>query len=103
MDTLRAHLVPAGRFLSAWIHNGQGSDIESSMIDGQIRDARSQGADVDEAAVIAEADRVGRRIWSEVQKGRRGADSGPAEEVGLDTSAGRITLARHCFRSAGPK
>src|SRR6185436_20099406 len=26
VDTLRAHLVPAVRFLSAWIHNGQGSD-----------------------------------------------------------------------------
>ena len=36
LDTLRAHLVPAGRIVSAWIHNGQPSDIESVMIDGQF-------------------------------------------------------------------
>src|SRR5436189_6266977 len=27
VDTQRAHLVPAGRIVSAWIHNGQPSDI----------------------------------------------------------------------------
>src|SRR6266508_1242580 len=36
LDTQRAHLVPAGRIVSAWIHNGQPSDIESSMVDGQV-------------------------------------------------------------------
>jgi cytosine/adenosine deaminase-related metal-dependent hydrolase len=38
VDTLRAHLVPAGRFISALVHNGQPNGIESVMIDGpQIR------------------------------------------------------------------
>ena len=36
LDTQRAHLVPAGRIVSAWIHNGQPSDIESVMVDGQF-------------------------------------------------------------------
>jgi cytosine/adenosine deaminase-related metal-dependent hydrolase len=68
VDTLRAHLVPAGRFLSAWIHNGQPADIESVMIDGQFVMRDRKITTLDETAVIAEADRVGRRIWGEVQK-----------------------------------
>jgi cytosine/adenosine deaminase-related metal-dependent hydrolase len=68
LDTQRIHLVPAVRILSAWIHNGQPSDIESVMIDGRfvMRDRRM--TTVDEAAIIAEADKIGRRVWAEVQK-----------------------------------
>jgi 5-methylthioadenosine/S-adenosylhomocysteine deaminase len=68
VNTQRAHLVPAGRFLSAWIHNGQGSDIESVMIDGQFVMRDNKVLTLDEAAVIAEADKVSKRIWSAVQK-----------------------------------
>jgi cytosine/adenosine deaminase-related metal-dependent hydrolase len=68
VDTLRAHLVPAGRFLSAWIHNGQGSDIESSMVNGQFIMRDRKVLTMDEAAVVAEADTVGRRIWGQVKK-----------------------------------
>ncbi len=66
VDTRRAHLVPAMRFVSAWIHNGQPSDIESVMIDGRfvMRDRRI--LTVDEDAIVADADRVGRRIWQQV-------------------------------------
>jgi 5-methylthioadenosine/S-adenosylhomocysteine deaminase len=68
VDTLRAHLVPAGRFISAWIHNGQASDIESTMVDGQFVMRDRKVLTMDEAAIVAEADKVGRRIWDEVQK-----------------------------------
>jgi cytosine/adenosine deaminase-related metal-dependent hydrolase len=66
LDTQRIHLVPAMRVLSAWIHNGQPSDIESVMVDGQfvMRDRKILA--VDEAAIIAEADKVGRRVWDRV-------------------------------------
>ncbi len=67
LDTLRAHLVPAGRIVSAWIHNGQPSDIESVMVDGQFLMRNHQVLTMDEASIIAEADRVGRRIWSQVR------------------------------------
>jgi hypothetical protein len=67
VDTLRAHLVPAGRFISAWIHNGQPSDIESVMIDGQFVMRNSKVLTMDEQSIIAEADKVGRRIWGQVQ------------------------------------
>jgi 5-methylthioadenosine/S-adenosylhomocysteine deaminase len=67
VDTLRAHLVPAGRIVSAWIHNGQPNDIESVMIDGQFVMRNHKVLTMDENAVVVEADKVGRRIWTQVQ------------------------------------
>ena len=67
LDTQRAHLVPAGRIVSAWIHNGQPSDIESSMVDGQFIMRNRKVLTMDEDSIIAEADKVGRRIWRQVQ------------------------------------
>jgi cytosine/adenosine deaminase-related metal-dependent hydrolase len=66
VDTQRAHLVPAGRIVSAWIHNGQPSDVESSMVDGQFIMRNRKILTVDEDRIIAEADKVGRRIWNKV-------------------------------------
>lgn len=66
VDTLRAHLVPAGRIVSAWIHNGQPADIESVMVDGQFIMRNRKILTVDEDSMITEADKVGRRIWSQV-------------------------------------
>ena len=71
VDTRRPHLVPAGRIVSAWIHNGQPADIESVMIDGQFMMRNRRILTVDEDAIVAEADTVGRRIWSAVQKAGR--------------------------------
>src|SRR5205823_6682514 len=67
LDTRRAHLVPAGRIVSAWIHNGQGSDIESVMVDGHFVMRTRKVLTMDEERIVAEADRVGRRIWTQVQ------------------------------------
>ena len=67
VNTQRAHLVPAGRIVSALIHNGQPADIESVMIDGQFVMRDRKILTVDEDRLIAEADRVGRRIWKQVQ------------------------------------
>src|SRR5436190_3600727 len=68
VDTRRAHLVPAGRIVSAWIHNGQPADIESVMIDGQFVMRNRRVLTMDEDRIVAEADRVGRRIWSRIQR-----------------------------------
>ena len=66
LDTRRAHLVPAGRILSAWIHNGQPSDIESSMVDGEFIMRNRRVLTMDEDRIVADADTVGRRIWNKV-------------------------------------
>jgi 5-methylthioadenosine/S-adenosylhomocysteine deaminase len=67
VDTQRAHLVPAGRIVSAWIHNGQPSDIESVMVDGRFIMRNRKVLTMDEDSIVAEADKVGRRIWRQVQ------------------------------------
>ena len=67
VDTQRAHLVPAGRIVSAWIHNGQPSDIESVIVDGEFVMRNRKIVTMDEAGIVAEADKVGRRIWKQVQ------------------------------------
>jgi cytosine/adenosine deaminase-related metal-dependent hydrolase len=66
LDTQKAHLVPAMRIVSAWIHNGQPSDVESVMVDGQFVMRNHKVLTVDEARLIADAAKVGRRIWSRV-------------------------------------
>jgi 5-methylthioadenosine/S-adenosylhomocysteine deaminase len=66
VDTQSAHLVPAGRFVSAWIHNGHPSDIESVMIDGQFVMRNRKVLTMDESGIVAEADKVGKRIWKQV-------------------------------------
>ena len=52
--------------VSAWIHNGQPSDIESAMVDGQFIMRDRKVLTMDEDAIVAEADKVGRRIWNKV-------------------------------------
>ena len=66
LDTQRAHLVPAMRIVSAWIHNGQPSDIESVMVDGQFLMRDRKVLTMDEVSLVAEADKVGRRVWGKV-------------------------------------
>ena len=66
VDTLRPHLVPAGRIISALVHGGHPGDIESVMVDGRfvMRDREVLTMDAD--AILREADAVGRRIWGQV-------------------------------------
>jgi 5-methylthioadenosine/S-adenosylhomocysteine deaminase len=67
INTQRAHLVPAGRILSAFIHNGQPADIESVMVNGAFVMRDRKVLTMNEASLIAEADKVGRRIWGQVK------------------------------------
>ena len=66
VDTQRAHLVPAGRILSAVVHSGHPGDIESVMIGGQFVMRDRTILTMDEPSIIKEADAVGRRVWSQV-------------------------------------
>ncbi|MEP7117254.1 MAG: amidohydrolase family protein [Acidobacteriota bacterium] len=68
LDTQRIHLVPAVRIVSAWIHNGQPNDIESVMVDGRFVMRDRKVLTIDEPALIAEADKIGKRVWAQVQK-----------------------------------
>jgi cytosine/adenosine deaminase-related metal-dependent hydrolase len=63
VNTQRANLVPAMRIVSGFVHNGQPSDIEAVMVDGQWVMREGKLLSVDEGTVIAEADHIGRRVW----------------------------------------
>jgi cytosine/adenosine deaminase-related metal-dependent hydrolase len=69
LDTQRPHLLPAGRIVSAWIHNGQPSDIEAVMVDGQFLMRDRKVLTMDEPRLVADASRVGRRVWNQVLSG----------------------------------
>jgi 5-methylthioadenosine/S-adenosylhomocysteine deaminase len=66
LDRLKPYLVPAGRLVSAVVHGGHPSDIESVMVDGEFIMRNNKVLTMDEAAVIREADAVSRRIWDRV-------------------------------------
>lgn len=66
LNTRKIHLVPHMRIISAWIHNGQPSDIESMMVDGKFVMRDGKILTMDEEAIVAEADKIGRRVWSKV-------------------------------------
>jgi cytosine/adenosine deaminase-related metal-dependent hydrolase len=66
MDTRKAHLTPATSTVANLVHYAQAGDVESVMVDGEfvMRDGRV--LTINEADVIAEADRVGRRVWNAI-------------------------------------
>ncbi|MGE0449933.1 MAG: amidohydrolase family protein [Vicinamibacterales bacterium] len=67
LDTRRAHLLPAGRILSAWIHNGQPSDIEAVVVDGRFVMRDRTVLTMDEERILRDAETIGRRVWDQVR------------------------------------
>jgi cytosine/adenosine deaminase-related metal-dependent hydrolase len=68
VDTHRSHLVPTLRIVSAWLHNGQPGDIEAMMVDGKFLMRDRQVLTLDEASLIQEAEKIGRRAWNQLLK-----------------------------------
>lgn len=66
LDTMKPYLVPAGRLVSAVIHGGHPSDIESVMVDGEFIMRNNKVLTLDEAAIIREADAVSKRVWNKI-------------------------------------
>ncbi len=63
INTMRPHLVPNHRIVSAFIHNGQADDIEDVMVDGNwlMRDGKL--LTIDEEGVVARAEEMGQAVW----------------------------------------
>jgi 5-methylthioadenosine/S-adenosylhomocysteine deaminase len=63
IDMRRAHLVPSTRIASGFLHQGTPADVRSVMVDGRwvLRDGEL--LTMNEAEVIDQADRAGRRAW----------------------------------------
>jgi len=70
VDLRKAHLTPAVRVVSCFVHQGQASDVEAVMVDGRwlIRDGRV--LTMDEAAIVREADRIAHSAWRRLFEAR---------------------------------
>jgi 5-methylthioadenosine/S-adenosylhomocysteine deaminase len=68
----RAHLVPTTRIGSAFVHQGQASDVESVMVDGRWLMRDRKVLTLDEDHVLAEAERVARVAWARSLRDTRG-------------------------------
>jgi 5-methylthioadenosine/S-adenosylhomocysteine deaminase len=66
LDTRRAHLVPALRIVSAFVHNGQAGDVEAVMVDGRWLMRQGRVLTIDEDDVIRRAEAIGRRVWRDL-------------------------------------
>lgn len=66
LDRMKPHLTPSGRILSAWIHNGQPSDIESVMVEGKFIMRDHKVLTVDEAAIMEQAFAISERVWGKM-------------------------------------
>jgi 5-methylthioadenosine/S-adenosylhomocysteine deaminase len=63
IDLRRPHLVPLLRVVSCFVHQGQAHDVEAVMVDGHWLMRDKVLLTMDEAAIVREADRIGRAAW----------------------------------------
>jgi 5-methylthioadenosine/S-adenosylhomocysteine deaminase len=64
VDAKRAHLVPMLRAVSNFVHNGQARDVQSVMVDGRWLMRDGVVLTMNEAEILAEAQRVANASWS---------------------------------------
>ena len=63
IDLARPHLVPVLRLVSDYVHQGQGNDVEAVMVDGRWIMRGGEILTMDEARIVAEAQRLGKLAW----------------------------------------
>jgi len=64
VDAKRAHLAPMLRAVSNFVHNGQARDVQSVMVDGRWLMHDGAVLTMNEAEILAEAQRVANASWS---------------------------------------
>ena len=74
----RAHLTPRLRAVSCFVHQGQPSDIEGVMVDGQWLMRDSKVRTMDEGAILREAQEVATRAWRKLFESRSDLAGRPA-------------------------
>jgi 5-methylthioadenosine/S-adenosylhomocysteine deaminase len=70
IDVGHAHLVPMLRAVSNFVHNGQARDVQSVMVDGRWTMRDGKVLTMDEASVIARAQKTANGCWSRQFKKR---------------------------------
>ncbi len=64
--TDRAHLAPFLRPVSAFVHQGQASDVSDVMVDGAWVMREGRVLTMDEGRIVAEAEEIASRAWSQL-------------------------------------
>ncbi len=64
LDLARAHLAPTLRVVSSFVHQVQPADISDVMVEGEWLMRNSRILTIDEGSVIAQAERIGHRVWN---------------------------------------
>ncbi len=84
VDLRKPHLTPALRVVSCFAHQGLASDVEAVMVDGRwiMRDGRV--LTLDEAALVAEADRIARAAWRRLFERRPDLPRPPGFDLGAE-------------------
>ncbi len=66
IDARKAHLVPTLRIVSAFVHQGQPSDITDVMVDGRWLMRGGKALTIDEEDIVRRAERIGHDAWRRV-------------------------------------
>ncbi len=82
IDLRKPHVTPALRVVSCLVHQGQVSDVEAVMVDGRWIMRDRCVVTLDEAAIVAEADRIARAAWRRLFEHRPGLPRPPGLDVG---------------------
>jgi 5-methylthioadenosine/S-adenosylhomocysteine deaminase len=70
VDLVRPHLVPVLRVVSTFVHQAQARDVEAVMVDGKWLMRGGKILTIDEPAILAEAQRVANKTWSQQFRAR---------------------------------
>jgi 5-methylthioadenosine/S-adenosylhomocysteine deaminase len=82
VDLRRAHLTPALRVVSCFVHQGMASDVEAVMVDGRWIMREGRVLTMDEKAIVAEADRIARSAWRALFERRPELARPPGLDIG---------------------
>ena len=63
INMMRPHLVPTLRIVSGFVHNGQASDVQAVMVDGNWLMRDSKVLTIDEEDIVRRAEQVGHDVW----------------------------------------
>ncbi len=77
VELRQAHLVPLMRVVSSFVHQGQGRDVRDVLVDGRWLMRDGEVLTMDEPALVAEADRIGRDAWARMLAERPELDAPP--------------------------
>ena len=80
----KAHLVPVLRVVSDFVHQGQASDVEAVMVDGRWLMRDGTILTMDEAAIVRDAERIGRAAWQRLFAARPDLTPPPGFNIPTD-------------------